>query len=398
MSIFLAYHCPCTDGAFSLYSAFVFFREIQKLNISVDDFRDYISQFKDYENINQTILEYKNLKTEPSKAMPEEEQKIDPSKQYNDDFSPSILDRIIYTPIKLTADGSFPFPYRNYRPEFLKRSMIIIMDYSGSTVEIVKNISESFAQLIIIDHHLTFENILNGLKTKDEYPQNMLHHYRKENSGAVITLEFFEKIKGSPLFSDERDQNKLLEVLRYVEDHDLRAEKVPNSEQFISGFISQRIFMDPNKNSGMFKSLYNVNIERMIDIGTEEQRKRIERSQELVRKHKVRVYLGGRTEGGKGKYGVCYGIETYELPLRSQIGHELAVQSVKDGLENMGVVFRKDKESVLWNLSLRSLKDTPGGNCEIIAREFAGGGHYNAAGCSLRYHEMKNWLEKGYFK
>ena len=40
----------------------------------------------------------------------------------------------------------------------------------------------------------------------------MLHHYRKENSGAVITLEFFEKIKGAPLFSDENSQNKLLEV------------------------------------------------------------------------------------------------------------------------------------------------------------------------------------------
>ena len=33
--------------------------------------------------------------------------------------------------------------------------------------------------------------------------------------------------------------------------------------------------MDPNKNSGMFKSLHNVNIERMIEIGTEEQRRRV---------------------------------------------------------------------------------------------------------------------------
>ena len=164
MSIFLAYHCPCTDGAYSLFNAFVFFREIQKLNISNDEFRDYISQFNDYQNINQTILEYKKIKTQPSEAKEQEEQKIDPSRLYNDDFSPSVLDRVIYTPIKLTADGSFPFPWKNYRPEFLKRSMIIIMDYSGSTVEIVKNISQAFAQLIIIDHHLSFEHIINELK------------------------------------------------------------------------------------------------------------------------------------------------------------------------------------------------------------------------------------------
>ena len=76
----------------------------------------------------------------------------------------------------------------------------------------------------------------------------------------------------------------------------------------------------------------------------------------------------------------------------------MAVQSVKDGLENMGVVFRKDKESHLWNLSLRSLKDTPGGNCEVIAREFAGGGHFNAAGCSLPFRELKQWLDRDYFR
>jgi len=165
MSIFLAYHCPCTDGAYSLFNAFVFFREIQKLNISVDDFRDYISQFNDYQNINQTIIEHKQSKDANFKIQPEEEQKLDPSKRYSDEYSPSYVDKIIYTPIKLTADGSFPFPYRNYRPEFLKRSILIIMDYSGSTVEIVKDISETFAQLLIIDHHLSFEHIVNELKT-----------------------------------------------------------------------------------------------------------------------------------------------------------------------------------------------------------------------------------------
>mgnify|MGYP003576620586 CR=1 FL=1 len=44
---------------------------------------------------------------------------------------------------------------------------------------------------------------------------------------------------------------------------------------FNNSDFNRRIFMDPNKNSGMFKSLHNVNIERMIEIGTEEQRRRV---------------------------------------------------------------------------------------------------------------------------
>lgn len=40
-------------------------------------------------------------------------------------------------------------------------------------------------------------------------------------------------------------------------------------------FFNRKIFMDPNKNSGMFKSLFNVDIEKMIEVGINEQRKRV---------------------------------------------------------------------------------------------------------------------------
>jgi len=40
----------------------------------------------------------------------------------------------------------------------------------------------------------------------------MIHFYKKEKSGCMLALEFFEKLKGSPLFSEETKQAKLLTV------------------------------------------------------------------------------------------------------------------------------------------------------------------------------------------
>ena len=58
----------------------------------------------------------------------------------------------------------------------------------------------------------------------------------------------------------------------------------------------------------------------------------------------------------------------------------------------MGVVYRYDKATKLYNISLRSVKDAPGGDCETLARLYGGGGHYNAAGFSLTHGQMKKWL------
>ena len=58
----------------------------------------------------------------------------------------------------------------------------------------------------------------------------------------------------------------------------------------------------------------------------------------------------------------------------------------------MGVFYRLDPAEDLWNLSLRSVKDAPGGDCESLARLYSGGGHYNAAGLSLNPFQMKAWL------
>jgi len=62
----------------------------------------------------------------------------------------------------------------------------------------------------------------------------------------------------------------------------------------------------------------------------------------------------------------------------------------------MGVFYREDKKQDLWDLSLRSLQDTPGGDCESLARQYNGGGHYHAAGLAINPFQLRSWLPYGH--
>lgn len=71
----------------------------------------------------------------------------------------------------------------------------------------------------------------------------------------------------------------------------------------------------------------------------------------------------------------------------------LAEESFKDGLENMGFVYsRTHSNSSIFKISVRSSKDHSGGDCEAIAREYNGGGHYHASGFFLKENEFRKWV------
>ena len=163
MALFLAYHNPCVDGVYSLFTSFLFFREIQLQDIPPSLFMDYIDQFEKYEDINHNIFQYRQKKSE-SQSETKEEYKIDTSKKFKNEYSPSILEGIIYVPIKLDSLGTFTFPYKHYTKAFLKKSVLILMDHSGSNAESIIEAGDKFRKVIIIDHHVTFENYLEEIK------------------------------------------------------------------------------------------------------------------------------------------------------------------------------------------------------------------------------------------
>ncbi len=69
----------------------------------------------------------------------------------------------------------------------------------------------------------------------------------------------------------------------------------------------------------------------------------------------------------------------------------MAELSIKDGLENMGFVYGVPENDMI-KVSVRSIKGLPGGDCESLAREYQGGGHFNASGFHLSTTQFPEWI------
>ena len=152
MSVFLCYHCPCFDGAYSLFVSFFFFREINKEGISAKDFIHYITELNDFENIKQNIVEYKHSKDTSNEE--NKESKADKTKSSKNEYSPLLKD-VVYLPVETSSNSIFDFPYSKYKEDLLKKSILIFMDYSGGTVNKLVELSKKFLKVILIDHHLS---------------------------------------------------------------------------------------------------------------------------------------------------------------------------------------------------------------------------------------------------
>ena len=58
----------------------------------------------------------------------------------------------------------------------------------------------------------------------------------------------------------------------------------------------------------------------------------------------------------------------------------------------MGFVYSRAKYENTFKISVRSVKGESGGDCEAVARDYNGGGHYNAAGFFLKESEFRKWV------
>jgi len=386
MSVFLAYHYPCLDGVYSVCSPFLFFRDIQRRGFTAQDFIEYIHQFDSVADINKSFYEWKGVNI-PAQ---EEEVKASDYDDFSHEYSPKILNNVVYLPAKLNASGSLDFPSHEYSQEHLAKSVIIFMDYSGSNAENIHGYCQMFSKVIILDHHLTFEHILEDLPAAGGIPKNLMYVYDKSMSGATVSFEFFEKVKGGPILSNIEKYNRFKEILSYVEDNDIKAGKIQDSGKFVSGIRKRRSNFDANENYDIFLELIEAKPDILIEIGTAEEKNRIEKSGDIVKQRRI-IYLGGKTKDKTGRFGRCYGVALDDLELRSEVGRQLAEWSIEDGMENMGFVYSfqaNDKVKV----SVRSIKGLPGGDCESLGREYNGGGHLNASGFFLSASEFKKWI------
>jgi nanoRNase/pAp phosphatase (c-di-AMP/oligoRNAs hydrolase) len=389
MSVFLAFHHPCLDGTYAVLMSYLYYREAQKLGISAKDFIAYIAQFNDYKSIDKPIT--KDMEHHSKISQSQEESKIDFKSHSSNEYSQASIKDVVYIPAHNNASGIFSFPYNTYAPSFLKESVLILMDYAGGSAKSVSSICQKFLKVIIIDHHLSFEHMVTELHNTKTYPKNLMYLYNVEKSGASLALEFFEKVKGGPLLPDFEKYSKLRQIVKYVEDNDMKAGKVKDSSDFASGIFNKKAVLNPLDNPKLFHDLMELDINTTIKIGAIENEKRKNEAKKIIM-NKHLVFLGGQIAQQVGKNGTCYGVFINDPDLTNEICSLLAKESAKDGMENIGFVYSLTKNKDKFRVSLRSARDLPGGNCEELARNHQGGGHYSAAGFYLEFSEFQQWI------
>ena len=232
---------------------------------------------------------------------------------------------------------------------------VVFVDIAPGSVEL-RALGEHAAKLIVLDHHVTArERFENDLGVQNALAGRGHHiHFDLSHSGAMLAWNYFHPDEPAP------------DLLRYVEDQDLWAWKLPASEEVNAALASYP------RDFETWEELAARPIAELAAEGAPILRaNRIEIDRTLQAAHPVA--LGSRR---------AEAVNTGQH--RSRIGHELAQRAAFK--LPWGVVYRVTGQRV--DISLYSIGDL---DVAKVAESYGGGGHANAAGFSVT---LKRWLDE----
>ena len=233
--------------------------------------------------------------------------------------------------------------------------LVVFVDIAPGGDEL-RALADHAGRLVVLDHHVTArERFVNDLGAQNALAGRGHHiHFDLSHSGAMLAWKHFHPDEPAP------------ELLRYVEDQDLWAWKLPGSEEVNAAIASYPRDLET------WDELSEKPIAALAAEGTPILRaNRVEIERALQTAHPVS--LGARR---------AEAVNTSQH--RSRIGHELAQRAAFK--LPWGVVYRVVGQRV--DVSLYSIGDL---DVAKVAEGHGGGGHANAAGFSV---PLARWLEE----
>lgn len=252
-----------------------------------------------------------------------------------------------------------PFPLSD---DLIEDSEIYILDFSY-TREILEHVHSLANKLVVLDHHKTAKEALEGL----DYAE-----FDMESSGCVMAWRYFNPDKYCPL------------LLEHIQDYDLWRFKLPYTKEIIYGltyFFNEKIndtariramseYIDepkkPNPNTITLNKLYDVG--KIIASNYSHSQKRIVSAGDVT----ICDFKGYRT----GFYNCNVDVS----------GMAEAIYNSAELHVDIAMLYSitKDKK-IVFELRSKKYDNSPGVDVGSIAREMGGGGHQNAAGFTLPF-------------
>ncbi|KAL4435986.1 hypothetical protein ABPG74_022221 [Tetrahymena malaccensis] len=451
-NIIVGYHYPCIDGVFSALNCFLSLKLYNQFNKDLMD-RLISEDFETcyFNGINQTnqqqinMVANENVSNEnqeeqkqsqkESSELPEDVNQLKQRLQlhsedlkgylYSDSFK-----LMKFVPSKIQQDSTEQGNvYLRFKTVDIANSVLILLDYYGQSAQNLQKFCEQYKKVIVIDHHITIISTLEEIvqnhsqlnkdltqneeqnvnkvddqqeKSKDQNDyfipthlskavKNILPNlqiiYNRRMSGASLTFDFFTKFFNYKDYLNEQVYEHIKEISKMVEIYDTKFEQNRRAEAFVANVISSQYELNARSNYFIFSKLINCYIEGHIQLG-ERILNSLEKQANNLIKQKFIVHIGGKYN----TLAKCYAVMSSNLSITNQTAHQLALISLKDGMDNIGCFIISDKSKSQIKVSLRSDNDlSKEQKCHIIAQHFNGGGHPSAASFFTTFSQIKSW-------
>lgn len=263
--------------------------------------------------------------------------------------------RAEYISLSHTENGEDILKNKKINIKDLKGREVYFIDFCPNEIEL-KKVKDAAKKLVVIDHHIGKKEIINKLEGSV---------FKDGVSGAYLTQEYFSPKNKIPklikyisigdtwTWGQEKFEREVLAYL-HTEDFDFK-----NFSKLEKDFENKEKFLNIVNIGKVLNSSYNKMIENQIE------------NAKLINFEGYKIYA-------------INSISTF----KSELGHILAKKS-------------KSKFSIVYTFEGDILKISLRGDNKInlseLAKKFGGGGHFNAAGFSIKDKEkirefIKNYL------
>ncbi|MCG8592515.1 MAG: DHHA1 domain-containing protein [Proteobacteria bacterium] len=226
-------------------------------------------------------------------------------------------------------------------------AFVVFVDIAPPNEEL-RTLAERASKVVVLDHHVSSrERFLRDPALADELQRDGHHiHFDLSHSGAILAWNYFHPQQAAP------------DLLQYVEDQDLWNWKLPESAAVNAAIASY------SRRFEVWDELAGRTVAELASEGSP-----------IVRANEMEVL-----RSLQNAHPLALGSRRIEAVnathARSAVGHELAKRAAF-GVA-WGCVYRVTGSRV--DVSLYSIGDV---DVSLVAAEFGGGGHRNAAGFSV---------------
>lgn len=218
---------------------------------------------------------------------------------------------------------------------------------------------------------------------------SLTFHVNLEKTSSVAVYEHFSS-RLSEVGSNKTDaisllnstfQDRVENVLKYIEDGDLHRWSLPDIRAFGIGINQWRSKLNCITNPHMYEQLMGIHTGDLIASGNSHISKRLAAAHKLLDKFfKIRL--------GRGLYGECLGVRADGDPdLSDEIGKELSKKSASVGLRPIGAVIYLQRKNL--KMCLRTVDAAT--DTSEVAKAYGGGGSPCSSSFIIRMDEYNHW-------